>query len=89
MNFVRSIATQRQDCKLAPREQMNQPTSFIDGSQIYGSNLETQLSLRTFNGGQLLSTLVNHFQFLPRQTNGTCNVPNNEVQVENRKLFLF
>lgn len=70
MNFVRSVATPRADCKLAPREQLNQPTSYIDGSQIYGGSLETQKSLRTFEGGQLLSSLSNNYQFLPRQTNG-------------------
>lgn len=78
MNFVRSVATPRTDCKIAPREQLNQPTAFIDGSQIYGSSLETQKSLRTFQGGQLLSSLMNNYQFLPRQLNGTCNVPNND-----------
>ena len=73
MNFVRSAATPRADCRLAPREQLNQPTSFIDASQIYGSSLETQRSLRTFNGGQLLSSLFNgQSQFLPPQLNGTC-----------------
>ena len=78
MNFVRSVATQRADCKLAPREQLNQPTSFIDASQIYGSSIETQMNLRALNGGQLLSSLINNYQFLPRQTNGTCNVPGND-----------
>lgn len=73
MNFVRSAATPRADCRLAPREQMNQPTSFVDASQIYGSTLETQLNLRSFDGGQLLSSLFNsQYQLLPPQQNGTC-----------------
>lgn len=72
MNFVRSAATLHADCKPLPREQLNQPTSFIDGSQIYGSSLESQLSLRSFSGGQLLSSLINNSPFLPPQRNGTC-----------------
>jgi len=75
MNFVRSIATPRSDCKLAPREQLNQPTAFIDGSQIYGSTTDTMKSLRAFEGGRLLSRLSNKVEILPAQTNGTCNVP--------------
>jgi len=80
MNFVRSIATPRADCRLAPREQLNQPTSFVDGSQIYGSSVETQKSLRAFYGGRLLSSLSGKIEFPPRLSNGTCNVPNNEPQ---------
>ncbi|MEZ6062987.1 MAG: peroxidase family protein [Planctomycetaceae bacterium] len=38
----------------SPREQITQITSWIDGSQIYGSDAETAASLRTFEGGRLL-----------------------------------
>lgn len=36
-----------------PREQINQITAWLDGSQIYGSDDQTAASLRTFEGGKL------------------------------------
>lgn len=36
-----------------PRQQMNVITTFIDGSVIYGSDVERNQWLRTFSGGQL------------------------------------
>ena len=37
-----------------PEEQLNDLTSFIDGSMIYGSRLEQSLPIRAFQGGLLL-----------------------------------
>ncbi len=39
-----------------PAEQVNSITSWIDGSQIYGSSQEVADSLRSFEGGRLLIT---------------------------------
>ena len=36
-----------------PREQVNQVTSYIDGSMVYGSSVEEMSQLRQFEGGQL------------------------------------
>jgi hypothetical protein len=45
-HFIRSSPAPRKDCSLGPRDPINQVTSFIDASSIYGSTIEEQLSLR-------------------------------------------
>ncbi|KPM04939.1 heme peroxidase-like protein 1 [Sarcoptes scabiei] len=55
MEYVRSSPTIRERCSLGPREQINQVSSFLDGSAIYGSSKERALSLRSFRFGQLKS----------------------------------
>jgi peroxidase len=39
-----------------PRQQVNQITAWVDGSMVYGSDLATANSLRTFAGGKLKTT---------------------------------
>ena len=51
MEFVRSSPTPRHDCSLGPRDQLNQITSYIDASNIYGSTAEEQHSLRLMKNG--------------------------------------
>ena len=36
-----------------PREQLNQVTSFLDASVVYGSSRDEASLLRTFSGGRL------------------------------------
>ncbi|KAK8778754.1 hypothetical protein V5799_019907 [Amblyomma americanum] len=48
MNFPRSARCPL--CSLGPRQQMDSLTSFIDGSQVYGSSLDDSLKLRTLQG---------------------------------------
>ena len=53
-----------------PREQINQITSFIDGSQVYGSDEVRAAALRTFVGGLLKTSDGN---LLPYNTVGLHN----------------
>ncbi|MCA9157620.1 MAG: hypothetical protein KDA72_04795 [Planctomycetales bacterium] len=39
-----------------PRQQVSDITAYVDGSQVYGSDIETANGLRTFEGGKLLLT---------------------------------
>ncbi|XP_064114105.1 chorion peroxidase-like [Macrobrachium nipponense] len=55
MRFVRSLIASK-GCTLGPREQLNQLTSYVDGSQIYGSTDRVASELRTFQGGRLKKT---------------------------------
>ncbi len=79
LSFVRSAPAPRQKCRLGPREQLNQLTSYIDASNIYGSTLQQSQSLRAFRGGRLRASNVNNQQFLPFD-NGTnfCGIPREE-----------
>ncbi|KAF2367819.1 hypothetical protein FHG87_001411 [Trinorchestia longiramus] len=65
MNFVRSMPAMRRGCTFGPREQMNQITSFIDASNVYGSTTEEMRNLREFNGGLLKITQRGRRQLLP------------------------
>ncbi|KAG8238572.1 hypothetical protein J437_LFUL017508 [Ladona fulva] len=56
MNFVRSFAGVRDDCRLGPRTQFNLITSYIDANFLYGSSVRVADSLRTLQGGTM-STL--------------------------------
>ncbi|CAG9826224.1 unnamed protein product [Diabrotica balteata] len=53
MEFLRSAPSTRINCDLGWREQINQATSFIDASMIYGNNLEKADSIRTFRQGKI------------------------------------
>ncbi|XP_066137550.1 uncharacterized protein [Euwallacea fornicatus] len=53
MEFTRSAPSTRINCDLGWREQINQVTSFIDGSMIYGSDRESSDIVRTFKNGMI------------------------------------
>ena len=54
LSFTRSIpACELQSEATVPRNQVNQVTSFLDGSQVYGSSREQAQSLRLLHGGLL------------------------------------
>ena len=52
------------------REQINQITAFMDGSNVYGSDYTRAAALRTFSGGQLKTSAGN---LLPFNTPGLAN----------------
>jgi hypothetical protein len=70
--------------KANPLQQLNTITSFIDGSQIYGSDSARAAALRTFSGGHLKTSAGN---LLPFNTAGLANANDAHVVADN-KLFL-
>lgn len=50
MSFARSLASPSLKCSLQTREQLNQITHWLDGSNIYGSTLEEAMHLRAARG---------------------------------------
>lgn len=58
MNFVRSSPSPLEDCALGPRDQINQITSYIDASNVYGSTEQYLSSLRLYSKGKI--SLVLH-----------------------------
>ncbi|XP_067657667.1 peroxidase-like [Haliotis asinina] len=69
MSFVRSIQVSNAECKLAPAEQLNQITAYIDGSMVYGSSIAEMRTLRAFDRG-LLKTSAN--DLLPEDKEPSC-----------------
>ncbi|KAK4304133.1 hypothetical protein Pmani_023906 [Petrolisthes manimaculis] len=53
MEFVRSSPTPRPNCALGPRDQINQVTSFLDASNVYGSDDQEMAQLRLWEDGML------------------------------------
>ncbi|KAL7641463.1 UNVERIFIED_CONTAM: hypothetical protein RMT77_007334 [Armadillidium vulgare] len=78
MEFVRSLPAIRPKCSFGPREQMNQVSSYIDGSTIYGSSHEEAKQLRTFRKGRLkTSRFKGGSRLLPRNPS-ECRSKDNE-----------
>jgi peroxidase len=66
-----------------PRQQLNEITSFIDASNVYGSDVVRATALRTMDGTGKLKT-TSGGQFLPFNTDGLPNAGGDD----NKKLFL-
>ena len=65
MEFVRSSPGPRPDCSLGPRDQINQITSYLDASNIYGSTKDEQDSLRLGRFGNLYFGFIQlNYQFV-------------------------
>lgn len=56
MSFTRSLPTPAVNCKMGPREQLNQNTHYLDASQIYGSDMKTMKNLREHKKGLMKMT---------------------------------
>ncbi|HEY2762039.1 MAG TPA: peroxidase family protein, partial [Pirellulales bacterium] len=67
-----------------PLNQFTDITSFLDGSQVYGSDATRAAALRTFIGGQLKTSALN---LLPFNTSGLPNANENPM-VPNSDMFL-
>ncbi|XP_037796086.1 peroxidase-like [Penaeus monodon] len=86
MDFVRSAPAPR--CLLGPREQMNEKTAYIDGSQVYGIDDEMMNSLRTKEDGLLIAQMNNEGEELLPADTDLANECNKEEQA-NINQFCF
>lgn len=66
IDFTRSKGTLDEN---GQRQQTNEITSFLDGSQVYGSDQETADSLRTHRGGELKTSEGNNLPVDPETGN--------------------
>lgn len=65
MNFVRLAIAPDQNCQLGYAKTLSKVTHYIDGSAIYGSDLETMKELRSFKHGQLKMFVDFNRELLP------------------------
>ncbi|XP_055999997.1 peroxidase-like protein [Ostrea edulis] len=56
MNFVRHTGAPPLGCQNGVRQQINERTSFVDGSMIYGSDVTREIALRSELWGRLAET---------------------------------
>ncbi|XP_064597545.1 chorion peroxidase-like [Liolophura sinensis] len=56
MEFARALPSPPLNCRLGPRQQLNQETAYLDGSAIYGSSEKLARDLRLRRNGLLRTT---------------------------------
>ncbi|XP_063594361.1 peroxidase-like [Penaeus indicus] len=78
MDFVRSAPAER--CLFGPREQINEKTAYIDGSQVYGSDDEMMNSLRKGEDGLLIAQISKEGEELLPADTDLANECNQEEQ---------
>uniref|UniRef100_A0A1B6C2W3 Chorion peroxidase n=1 Tax=Clastoptera arizonana TaxID=38151 RepID=A0A1B6C2W3_9HEMI len=87
MEFIRSAPAPT--CALGPREQMNQVSSFIDGSVVYGNTVQLSRTLRTFQGGKLkMSLSPDGRELLPISTDPNDGCNREEENAKGRYCFI-
>jgi hypothetical protein len=75
-----------------PRQQVNADTSFLDLSQVYGSNLTVANALRTFSGGQMKTSPgnmlpYNNLTYFTQDQLNALNMANDPQAVPSTSLF--
>lgn len=87
MEFVRSAPAET--CCFGPREQMNQVSSFIDASVIYGADEGTAIKLRTLSNGTLKMHLTeDNRELLPISTDMEDGCNREEEKEKGRYCFM-
>lgn len=87
MEFVRSAPAPTYSA--TPRQQINQVSSFIDGSVVYGADEETVKKLRSFKGGKLLMyTTPENVTLLPISLDPDDGCNNYEENEKGRYCFM-
>lgn len=56
ISYSRTAPAPHPYCRLGPREQANQATSYLDGSVFYGNTIHSTKALRTFKAGEFLNS---------------------------------
>uniref|UniRef100_A0A8D8S818 Chorion peroxidase n=1 Tax=Cacopsylla melanoneura TaxID=428564 RepID=A0A8D8S818_9HEMI len=87
MEFVRSSPAPA--CTLGPREQLNQVSSFLDGSVVYGNTEDLANRLRTFQRGELkMFTTPDGRQLLPLSTDPEDGCNEKEQNAKGKYCFM-
>ncbi|MCP9261367.1 Peroxidasin [Dirofilaria immitis] len=85
--YVRTATSPRENCSFGPREQVNQATSYLDASNIYGNTVERANKLRQYENGSLFLLSQKDSQYnitlLPNTTDDICSKNRNS-----RRCFL-
>lgn len=77
MKFCRSFGMNDRQCK---RQQVNTVTSWLDGSQIYGSSTLVSNYLRLFKNGHMKTLFTNGDHYLPYNVENIMDNPMNRVK---------
>lgn len=72
MSFTRSAPAICNECEICGREQINEMTSYVDASQVYGTSESHAKQLRNYHHGMLLDTGVDYL--LPQQDSSACRL---------------
>ncbi|XP_022085826.1 peroxidasin homolog [Acanthaster planci] len=78
LRFARSVPVPDANCNIVPRQQVNQITSFIDLSQVYGSTLEKAMEMRDVSQGKGLLLAMDD----PSNSVGKELLPNDEEHTD-------